>query len=51
MSKDFADIILPLDSGSSRGLFWSEGCPCLALKSDRYCIYSLYASVLRYVDN
>jgi len=50
-SRDFVEIILPLDSGSSLGRFASNGCPCLALKSARYAIYSLYFSVLRYADS
>jgi hypothetical protein len=50
-SRDFVEIMLPLDSGSSLGRFASATCPCLALKSARYAIYSLYSSVLRYTDS
>ena len=49
--KDLTDTLPPLDSGSSLGRFWSTGTPCLALKSARYCIYSLYESVFLYADS
>src|SRR6201999_2979227 len=50
-SKDLVEIMLPLDSGSSLGRFASAVCPCRALKSARYAMYSLYSSVFRYADS
>lgn len=38
MSADFVEMMLPLDSGSRRGLFCSVGWPCFALNSARYCM-------------